>query len=237
MSDFVLALLLATIGGLTIPAGGWLASHEHIRPKWLEQEFRHSVIAFGGGALLAAVALVLVPRGVEDVPTAIALAAFAAGGLVFYVADKMLQARGGSASQLMAMVLDYLPESLALGAMLAMGEAAALLLALLIALQNLPEGFNAFREIAAANGIGNRRLLGFFCLLVLIGPAAASIGFALPASAAPLLASVMLFSAGGILYLIFEDIAPQVRLQRHQAPAMGAVAGFLVGLAGHLVIG
>ena len=46
----------------------------------------------------------------------------------------------------------------------------------------------------------------------------------------------MLFAAGGILYLLFQDIAPQSRVNRYWAPALGAVAGFGVGMAGHLLV-
>jgi len=46
---------------------------------------------------------------------------------------------------------------------------------------------------------------------------------------------VMLFSAGGILYLTFEDIASQAKLDRRFAPPMGAVLGFTLGLIGHLI--
>lgn len=47
----------------------------------------------------------------------------------------------------------------------------------------------------------------------------------------------MLFAAGGILYLIFQDIAPQSRLERHWGPATGAVIGFGVGLPGRQLVG
>jgi ZIP family zinc transporter len=47
----------------------------------------------------------------------------------------------------------------------------------------------------------------------------------------------MLFSAGGILYIIFEDIAPQVRLNKHWAPPLGAVTGFLLGILGKVALG
>jgi ZIP family zinc transporter len=63
MSPIVEIILFTGIAGACIPLGGLLASIEHVHPKWLEQEFRHFVMAFGGGVLLAAVALVLVPEG------------------------------------------------------------------------------------------------------------------------------------------------------------------------------
>jgi ZIP family zinc transporter len=235
MSNLTHALLLATLGGITIPLGGFVAAFEHIRPRWLEQELRHSVIAFGGGALFAAVALVLVPEGTKHVSAAVALACFAGGGIAFFAVDRLIQRRGGSGSQLMAMLLDFLPESLALGAMLAAGEPAGLLLALLICLQNFPEGFNAYREMVAS-GASARRVLVAFMLIVLLGPLAALGGFLFLESYRPALATIMLFAAGGILYLTFEDIAPQAKLKRHWAPSLGAVAGFLLGLGGHLAL-
>jgi ZIP family zinc transporter len=42
----------------------------------------------------------------------------------------------------------------------------------------------------------------------------------------------MTFAGGGILYLVFQDIAPQAKLQRHWIPALGAVIGFLFGVMG-----
>lgn len=42
----------------------------------------------------------------------------------------------------------------------------------------------------------------------------------------------MAFSAGGILYIIFQDLAPQIRLENSWIPPLGAVLGFLIGLVG-----
>jgi len=51
-----------------------------------------------------------------------------------------------------------------------------------------------------------------------------------------ILGGIMLFASGGILYLTFQDIAPQVPLEKHWMPAQGAVAGFALGLVGHLLV-
>ncbi|MEX2578222.1 MAG: hypothetical protein WD342_04125 [Verrucomicrobiales bacterium] len=69
MDPILKVTLLGLVAGAAIPAGGWLARRENIHPNWLEKEFRHFVIAFGGGALLAAVTFVLVPKGTEDLPS------------------------------------------------------------------------------------------------------------------------------------------------------------------------
>lgn len=47
----------------------------------------------------------------------------------------------------------------------------------------------------------------------------------------------MLFAAGGILYLLFQDIAPQVRLENRWGPPLGAVLGFMLGMLGQILIG
>lgn len=46
----------------------------------------------------------------------------------------------------------------------------------------------------------------------------------------------MLFAGGGILYLTFQDLAPQAHVHRHWAPSLGAVAGFLFALVGQTLI-
>ena len=58
-------LLFTTFAGLCILVGGLAAKIERIRPEWLESELRHSIIPFGGGVLISAVALVLVPEGID----------------------------------------------------------------------------------------------------------------------------------------------------------------------------
>lgn len=57
-------------------------------------------------------------------------------------------------------------------------------------------------------------------LLALLGPVCGMIGWFWLADQHAILGSIMLFAAGGILYLTFQDIAPQSRLER----ALGAAA-------------
>lgn len=229
------ALLLAGLAGLAIPVGALLAMADRVLPRWHEAETRHAIVAFGAGALLAAVALVLIPEGSAKLPTWLALTGFAAGGLAFFAADRALERHGGRAANFMAMMLDFLPEAMALGAVLSDKAATAMLLALMIALQNIPEGFSAFRELSPG---GRRRwhLLGLFVLMVPLGPLAAAGGLLFLMGMPQVLGMVMMFSSGGILYLMFQDVAPQVPLERHWGPPLGAVAGFLLGLAGHLAL-
>lgn len=228
--------LLTWLAGITMPLGAALGALERIRPRWLETEVRHGVIAFGGGALLAAVALVLVPEGSADLgPVAVALS-FAAGGLAFMLLDRFLAANGTPASQLAAMLSDFIPEALALGATFTVSAEAGLLLAGIIALQNLPEGFNAYRELVSATHYRAPLIVAAFVLMALLGPVSGLIGYFLLADKPAVIGCIMLFAAGGILYILFQDIAPQSRLKNHWAPPLGAVFGFLLGLMGQIAV-
>ena len=177
MDPFVEMLLWTTLAGACIPIGAGLAHIEHFRSQWLEQEFRHFVIAFGGGVLVGAVALVLVPEGAERLPEPLAVAGLMlAGGGAFMMIDR-IQARAKQATpQFTAMAADFLPESLALGGMFAANPEGGVLLALLIGLQNLPEGFNAWHELAAGR-LKRRSVLGLMVMLAFLGPVCGLIGW------------------------------------------------------------
>ena len=235
MDPFAEMLMWTALAGACIPAGAALARIERIRPRWLQEEFRHFAIAFGGGVLLGAVALVLVPEGAALLPHPLPAAGLMlAGGCAFMALDRVQAKRRQPVPQLTAMTADFVPESIALGGMFAAGADGAVLLALLIALQNLPEGFNAGRELASGS-LNRRAAQGVFVLLALLGPVCGLVGWFWLAGHDGVLGAIMLFAAGGILYLTFQDIAPQARLERHWGPPLGAVLGFALALLAEML--
>ena len=147
--------------------------------------------------------------------------------------DLLLYRINTPASQLAAMLSDFIPESIALGAAFAAGGSGGVLLACLMMLQNLPEGFNACRELRASTHYSVRRVAGLFALMALLGPVCGLLGYGWLAQFPAVVAGVMLFAAGGICYSVFQDIAPQAKIDRHWAPPMGAVLGFVLGMVGH----
>lgn len=233
MLELVVVTLLA---GLAIPLGGTLAMVERVRPRWLEQELRHSVIAFGGGVLMSAVALVLVPDGSAALPWWLAVGVFVGGGAGFLAIDSLVKRRQGSAAQVLAMLADFVPEAIALGAVFVVDRQRALLLALLIGLQNLPEGFNSYRELRATGLHRGRTVLVLMLAMSLLGPVSGLAGYWFLSDDDAIVGAIMLAAAGGILFLTFQDIAPQAELENKQGPALGAVLGFATGLTGHLLI-
>ncbi len=230
---FLDAILLSLFAGGSIVAGAGLGRFENIRPDWVTCEIRHGIMAAGGGALVAAVALVLVPEGIERQPPWLALLTFLMGGAFFMAADQYLHKQKSSVSQLMAMLLDFVPEVIVLGAIIAIDYAQAVFLAIIIAAQNFPEGFNAYREIVSGKkGLLRKHVFMIMGLIAMVGPVLAMTGMYLFDPHGMVLGVIMTFCAGGIFYLVFHDIAPQAKLKNRWLPSFGAVIGFTIGMIG-----
>ncbi len=237
MMEWFNIVWMSAAAGLCIPVGGFIASREHIHSDWLEKELRHFVIALGGGILIGAVALVLIPEGISYMHhSMVAIPVLLGGGLTFFMLERALALRRREAPQLSGMLLDYLPESIALGGMMAAGSSMAPLLALFIGLQNLPEGFNTYRELRGMGHHTPKRVLTLMLALGPLGPILALTGFFFLSDHFAVLGGLMMFASGGILYLIFQDIAPQSRMKHHWAPPLGAVLGFTLALFAAMIV-
>ncbi|MDD3275751.1 MAG: hypothetical protein PHP93_01730 [Kiritimatiellales bacterium] len=236
MKEIIDIILFSWIAGLASFFGAWLARLENFHESLLKKEIIRGIIAFGGGLLVAAVAFALVPHGIETFSAPMLGLLFGLGGIAFCLLDIQLSRSGGSKAQFVAMLSDFIPEAIAMGAVFAHDHKLGLLLALFIGAQNLPEGFNAFRELRDS-GEKTAFILRAIFLTSFLGPASALTGFLLLQPYPAVTAGVMVFSAGGILYLVFQDIAPQAKLRHHWMPPLGAVLGFIVGMIGKKLLG
>jgi ZIP family zinc transporter len=236
MGQLVIIVIASWFAGVASFVGGILARFEGSVETESKREMIHGIIAFGGGILLAAVAFALVPEAIASLGPATLTATFCAGGFVFCLLDAYISRSGGSKAQFMAMLMDFIPEAISLGAVFGHDRQLGMLLAAFIGAQNLPEGFNAFREITDT-GMKPRTALATLLGSSLFGPIAACVGYFFLQEREKLTAGIMIFAAGGILYLIFQDIAPQSKMRRHWLPPIGAVIGFAVGMLGKILIG
>jgi len=236
MSPLVIILIASWLAGLASFLGGALAQLERSPRSEAKQEFIHFMTAMGGGVLLAAVAFALMPTGIELLNPWLLSLAFLAGGICFCYLDVTFAKTGGTKAQFMAMLVDFIPEAISLGAVFSHDRRLGFLLAAFIGAQNLPEGFNSFRELVKS-GTKPRSALLKLLIVSLCGPIAAAAGYFLLQDQPELTAGIMTFASGGILYLVFQDIAPQAKLRRHWTPTLGAVLGFLIGAIGKQLCG
>lgn len=235
MADIFKVVLYSFVSGATIIIGGFFARLEVFPDSELKNEVAHGIVALGGGVLVAAVAFVLAPRAIASLPLLLLTLAFISGSVCFLLLDRYVSKSGGRGAQLMAMLMDFIPEAIALGAVFSHDPRTGLLLAIFIGMQNLPEGYNSFGDLLASGFSLNKSSL-VLIPFSLIGVVAAVCGFLLLTGQERLVASLMSFAAGGILYLVFQDIAPMAKVKNHWTPAIGATIGFMLGMMGEKLV-
>jgi ZIP family zinc transporter len=230
-------IIYSLLAGMCIFIGGITGRFfEKCCNRKIESYILHWSTAFGGGILIAAIAFVLTPKGIENFSIIHFSIIFFSGAVVFFSLDKFIEKQGGLLAQTIAMLLDFIPEAIALGAIFVHNHNLGVLLALFIGFQNLPESFNAYFDLRKSNHTPKNILILFFVISYL-GVFCTLIGKYFLSGQIRITNGIMLFSAGGILYLIFQDIAPSSKLKKHWEPALGATLGFLIGMIGTKLFG
>ena len=129
---------------------------------------------------------------------------------------------GKSTMMVLAVALHNLPEGMAVGVVAAgwisgnesISYAAALALALGIALQNLPEGAIISMPLKS-NGMKRGRAFGYGVLSGVIEPIGALLTILLAEYLVPVLPYLLSFSAGAMLYVVVEELIPEMSEGEH----------------------
>lgn len=129
---------------------------------------------------------------------------------------------GKSTMMVLAVALHNLPEGMAVGVVVAgwlagsesISAAGALALALGIALQNLPEGAIISMPLKS-NGMGRGRAFGYGVLSGVIEPIGAIGTILLANLVVPVLPYLLSFSAGAMLYVVVEELIPEMSEGEH----------------------
>ena len=200
-------------------------------------------MAFGSGALIAAVAYELV---LEAVATNVGLAAlgFACGALVFYVGDVLIDRRGGSGRKSMSgesqlagsanaivlgTVLDGIPESFVLGASLAQDGAVPIAVVVGVFVSNVPEALSGTSGLLQA-GWTRARVFAMWSGVVAVSVTASVLGWRLlDAMGSDGGAFALAFAAGAVLVMLADTLMPEAfELGGREAGLLTAL-GFAVG--------
>ncbi len=230
-------ILYSGFAGITVFIGGILANYfnHHIKESPVKYEITHTLMSFGAGIILSALALVLIPKGMAELNLLPLIISFLSGAILFMLLDRYLNKKGGKTATLLAMMMDFVPESIALGAVFATDSKMATLLAVFIGLQNLPEAFNAYRDLVQS-GFTTKKVLIIFFFLSFFGIIGALIGHFILSNYPGLTSQLMIFSSGCILYLLIQDIIPESKLDKKYLTSIGAILGFLIGIIGEKLI-
>ncbi len=146
---------------------------------------------------------------------------------------------------MLAVTLHNLPEGMAVGAVYAglyLGNTeisfmGALALSLGIAIQNIPEGAIISMPLKA-EGTGKIRAFWYGILSGIVEPLGALLTIAAAEFAIPLLPYLLSFAAGAMLYVVVEELIPEMSQGEHSnAGAVFFAAGFTVMMALDVALG
>ena len=129
---------------------------------------------------------------------------------------------GKSTMMVLAVALHNLPEGMAVGVVAAgwltgnesISFAAALALSLGIALQNLPEGAIISMPLKS-NGMGRHKAFGYGVASGIIEPIGAAVTILLAPFVGPVLPYLLAFAAGAMLYVVVEELIPEMSEGEH----------------------
>lgn len=235
-------MLEAAFWGLLTAGSLWVGAAIGIfgRPS---DRFVGLALAFGAGALIAAVAYELVIEAF-NVHGLLAAVGFTAGALTFYIGDAILDRRGaegrksmagqsqlaaGASAIVLGTVLDGIPESIVLGATLLQGGGVPIAVAVGVFVSNVPEALSGSVGLTAA-GWSRRRVLLMWTAVVGVSVLATVAGWYLldkvPAANG---AFAMAFAAGALLVMLSDTLIPEAFEHGGREAGLVTALGFAVG--------
>ena len=234
-------MLEAALWGLVTAGSLWVgAALASLRPghRWIGL-----AVAFGSGALIAAVAYELV----EDAfATDLELASlgFAAGALTFYIGDWAVDGRGGAGRKSMTgehqlagsanaivlgTVLDGIPESFVLGASLVEEAVVPIAVVVGVFVSNVPEALSGSTGLIEA-GWTRTRVFAMWSGVVVVSVLSAMAGWLLLDTVGVTGgAFVTAFAAGALIVMLADTLMPEAFELGGREAGLVTALGFAVG--------
>lgn len=239
------ALFWGAVGGAALVVGALVAIWFDLGARVLG-----SVMAFGSGVLISAVAFDLVEEAFDTSAGegGVALGLFA-GAATFFLGDALIdrmggekrkssggeQANGSGLAIVLGAVLDGIPESMVLGLGLIGGGGVSVAFIVAVVVSNLPEGLAATTGLRAS-GWSRAGTLALWGAVALVSSAASFVGFSVFDGASPgTVAFVLAFAGGAILTMLADTMMPEAFEHEGRLVGLFTTAGFALAFALHTI--
>ena len=245
MPTWLEAGLWGLLGGGALVLGALVAWFLHV-----PQGVIASVMAFGSGVLISAVAFDLMAEAVDTgglLPTGIG---FLGGALAYLGANALLARRGarhrkrsggqqpsedqqaGSGAAIaIGALLDGVPESVVLGVGLLGGGSVSLSVLAAVFISNVPEGLSSAAGMKRS-GRSAAYVFGVWTTIAVVSAIAALTGYATLGGAPPeLIAVITAVAAGAILTMIADTMIPEAFEETRTWTGLITTVGFLLAFA------
>jgi len=204
--------------------------------------FTGLLLAFGGGALVSAIAFELTDEAFITGGTAPVVVGLALGGLVYHAGNRLLhrwgarhgmegcgEAGGGRAALItLGVLLDGIPESLVIGLNQLRGTGGGLAFVAAVFLSGLPEALGAATGMRRS-GRSVPAVLAIWIAVAATAVAAAPLAYAgLGGAPVGVVAAIRAFAAGAILVLLADVLMPEALEHGGVGVGLATVLGFAV---------
>ncbi len=251
--------LLYSIAGILIPFVGTSlgSSLVFFMKKNINEKFQKMIVGFAAGVMIAASVWSLILPSVEMaenqgimawIPASIGVAA----GVIFLIAINKIAEKcekEGNEKKLdmliFSVTLHNIPEGMAVGVCFAgflAGNAGialweALILAIGIAIQNIPEGTIISMPLKM-KGTSKKKSFLYGVLSGIVEPIAAFITVALINIVVPILPYLLSFAAGAMIYVVAEELIPEMHSgKKSRLGVMGVTIGFIIMMVLDIALG
>jgi ZIP family zinc transporter len=230
------AALWGLAGASALVLGAVAALAIDVPRRWVGR-----LMAFGSGALVSALAFDLTEEAFTHGGTAPVAIGLAAGALVFFGGNQILNARGAarrgpavtSADEgsgpaiVLGALLDGIPESVVLGSTLLAGTGVGLPFLAAVFISNVPESFSAGVDLRRG-GFAPGWVIGLWVVVALVSGLAAALGYQLlgEMGASELVPFIQAFAAGAILTMLADTMIPEAFTDGGDASGLATVFGF-----------
>ncbi len=234
-------------------AGGALVLGSAIAWRWtVPAKLVSTVVAFGAGVLISALAFELVQEAVEGGGLLPTVFGFLTGAVIF-VDSNILLARAGARHRkrsgnmqpsekdapgsgtaiAVGALVDGVPESVVLGVgLVASGTVSPAMLAAVF-ISNVPEGLSSTAGMKQA-GRSPGYVFGVWTAIAVLCGLASLAGYAtLQNAPAGVIAFITAIAAGGILAMLADTMIPEAFQEHHNLTGLTAAVGFLVSFTIH----
>jgi ZIP family zinc transporter len=203
-----------------------------------------TVMAFGAGALISAVAFDLTDEAFQRGGTAALAIGLTIGAITFFAGKKLIERSGGrmharrTASDsrtvvegngpaiVLGALLDGIPESVVLGATLLGGGGIGVPFFVAVFLSNLPEAISGSNDLQH-EGHKPGWIIGLWLAVVITSAIASALGYAiLGGMTGTPVAFIQAFAAGAILTMLADTMVPEAYQNAGDSAGLATVLGF-----------
>lgn len=251
--------ILYSIGGILIPFIGTSLGSFFVffLRKNLNEKVQKMIVGFAAGVMTAASIWSLIIPSVEmaEIQNKISWIPATVGvvsGAIFLIlinkiAENIEKKNGGRKLNMLlfSVTLHNIPEGMAVGVCFAgflsgnagIGLMEAMLLAIGIAIQNIPEGAIISLPLKM-QGMNKRKAFMYGVLSGIVEPIAAIVTIALINIVVPILPYLLSFAAGAMIYVVFEELVPEMHSgKKSQLGIIGVIIGFSIMMILDIALG